>query len=611
MEYGLSRALLSKKKLVVIIALIGFTMFLACSSDNNEAETVIANLSTVSSLDSNVYVNEKEFDSTDDVLLNTVETAEGSTSRDSDIDLDTSTTPEFSDPEIGETDLEINVTSIVTESIPKGVYGGVLRFASEYEDLNQDVHFEVSPTLASFGPGIIYSRVLRFTTGPDVSQPSLDIECDVCESWQMTTPTSFKFKLRDGVRWHNEDALNNRILSSQDVVYSLSRQLTGPNSVLLGSISEISVVNDLEFVIDLKFPDADFIMGLADARSKILNSEVVDNNGYLTNSSMVGTGPWKLSADSRQGVHKFEKNQFYFESDFPYADGLNLYLIPDEMTRETSFVVGQLDAIHLNDTQLRQFESNFDVADYLFVPETGMGVEISLNPNTKPFDDIDVRKAVLSAIDPWSYISGIWSDAGYVSLGMPMINNDWLIDVNETSKYFNNISNAKSLLDRLSIDPVKIKVGKFGANYIEHAEMLKKDLTNVGFDVEIEEVSRIDFVDNVWKGGDYQIFIGPAPYVNSPNIYLFSVIHSEGLWHHGNPLVQELDLAIEIQSGEYDHTKRRLQHQRIQKLIWESFTRFMPVTRKSIWLVQDWLENFYPTSAGFEYNYLSESWIKQ
>ena len=37
MEYGLSRALLSKKKLVVIIALIGFTMFLACSSDNNEA----------------------------------------------------------------------------------------------------------------------------------------------------------------------------------------------------------------------------------------------------------------------------------------------------------------------------------------------------------------------------------------------------------------------------------------------------------------------------------------------------------------------------------------------------------------------------------------------
>ena len=116
-------------------------------------------------------------------------------------------------------------------------------------------------------------------------------------------------------------------------------------------------------------------------------------------------------------------------------------------------------------------------------------------------------------------------------------------------------------------------------------------------------------MDNVWKDANYDVFLGPAPYVNSPNIYLFSVVHSGGLWHHGNPLSKQLDVLIEEQSGEYDKSKRKLQYQEIQNLIWKSYTRFMPVTVSSTWLVNDWLENFYPTLAGFEYNYLSEAWL--
>ena len=62
---------------------------------------------------------------------------------------------------------------------------------------------------------------------------------------------------------------------------------------------------------------------------------------------------------------------------------------------------------------------------------------------------------------------------------------------------------------------------------------------------------------------------------------------------------EQLDVLIEEQSGEYDKSKRKLQYQEIQNLIWKSYTRFMPVTVSSTWLVNDWLENFYPTLAGF------------
>ena len=86
-------------------------------------------------------------------------------------------------------------------------------------------------------------------------------------------------------------------------------------------------------------------------------------------------------------------------------------------------------------------------------------------------------------------------------------------------------------------------------------------------------------------------------------------MHSEGLWNHGNPLSKQLDLLIEQQSGEYDESKRLTQYREIQNLLWESYTRYMPATVKSTWLVNDWLQNFYPTLAGFEYNYLSETWL--
>ena len=157
--------------------------------------------------------------------------------------------------------------------------------------------------------------------------------------------------------------------------------------------------------------------------------------------------------------------------------------------------MGSLDAIHLNDSQLREFESNFDKREYLRVPETGIGMEISLNPNKPPFDDINVRKAFYLAADPLSYINEIWPEAGYISLGIPLIHADWITTTQDTSKYFADITKSKELLKGVDIDTFTIKVGQFGEGYIEYAKRLQEDLINVGLQSNIEQVSRVDYVD--------------------------------------------------------------------------------------------------------------------
>ena len=131
-------------------------------------------------------------------------------------------------------------------------------------------------------------------------QPSLEIECDLCESWKMISPTRFEFRLKEEVKWHNTDSVTSEVLQSQHILDSIDLQLNGPNSILLGSISDISIINDLEFNIDLKIPDADFMLGLADARSRIINTEA----NTSVQSTRTGTGPWQIRNDGNRGVYK-------------------------------------------------------------------------------------------------------------------------------------------------------------------------------------------------------------------------------------------------------------------------------------------------------------------
>ena len=68
----------------------------------------------------------------------------------------------------------------------------------------------------------------------------------------MISPTRFEFRLKEEVKWHNTDSVTSEVLQSQHILDSIDLQLNGPNSILLGSISDISIINDLEFNIDLK-----------------------------------------------------------------------------------------------------------------------------------------------------------------------------------------------------------------------------------------------------------------------------------------------------------------------------------------------------------------------
>ena len=171
----------------VLISFIMCFTFLACSDRNTDSTVCTLDTSYEIDIGSNDEENLLESVTESDSISDTVIPTEVSNSEVTETNKNTSNVADS----IQQDSVDGSISEIVTpftgiDLDHEPLYGGTLKFSSEYTDYDlsyQNVHLQFTPTLSSFGPGVIYSRVLKFNTGPEVIQPSLEIECDVCESW--------------------------------------------------------------------------------------------------------------------------------------------------------------------------------------------------------------------------------------------------------------------------------------------------------------------------------------------------------------------------------------------------------------------------------------------
>ena len=504
----------------------------------------------------------------------------------------------------------------VPTPISGGRYGGTLQLASRQTISHLDVHQEVSPSLATWGPGIVYSRLMRFRTGEDVELPSLEVVCELCESWEMEDDRIFVFRLRRDIRWQDIPPVNGRLLTAEDIVYSYNRQRRAgwPNAPLLSNIETIEAPRPGTVRITLSAPDADFLIALADGHSKIVAKEAVEVSGDLTDGPVIGTGPWILSDDRRGSSFKFVRNPDYFEDALPFVDQLIIRTTTDSATRDAAFKLGAIDVQQMGPEEWERFRQSRPGAPVLMFKDAGTGLEVALNTSVPPFDDVRIRQAVFQAMDPWSAIEDIWLGGAFVSLGFPVVRGDWLLEDGEMREFFGQPELARQTIREAGKTvplPVTIKVGDFGDLYSAHAERIADEMRAVGFEPAIELVDRRAFGQEVWLGGDYQMMVGPNAPVSSPNGYLLPVLHSRGRWNTTRHQDAELDRLIEAQAQEYDPDVRRELVRRIQLRVLEQAYRVMPATRVAIWTWWPRLHNFYPNFAGSEYSHWARIWVAE
>ncbi|MEE8442744.1 MAG: ABC transporter substrate-binding protein [Dehalococcoidia bacterium] len=504
-------------------------------------------------------------------------------------------------------------TPTVTPTLPAPVFHGSIVMASPAAVHQLDVHQEATEALLSLGPGIVYSRLLRIQSGSDVALPSLAVECDLCSRWDHPDPLTYLFHLRPGIRWHNIAPVNGRELTAQDVVFSLDRLRTPgwPGAALLRAVTSVEAVDKLTISFRLAYPDADFLVELANGLAKVVAPEAVELHGDLREGPTIGTGPWVL-AQSSPDEFRFEANPGYYERGLPEVGSLTIVPSTDPSSRLAALFTGLVDLTTVDAEGWDRLEVPQVQLSRGMFPQPGTGILLGLNANKTPFDRLKVRQAIFQALDPWRALEDSWQGQGEVALGVPVVSGEWLLSEEEMRRYLANPDRVDALLTRVGTElPVTftLTVADYGDRYLALGEKYRVMLRDAGFQPTMNRINPRVYAEEVWDKGNFQAFLGPLPPIHTPNAFLFGLLHSRGRWSPTGYASEELDLLIEEQSTAEERRGDLVLE--IQRHVLDKAILFMPVTGTSLWAWHERVQGFAPNFAASEYFHWARLSVKE
>jgi peptide/nickel transport system substrate-binding protein len=475
-----------------------------------------------------------------------------------------------------------------------------------------------------------HSRLLRHKTGPGVVPGTFPIEGDLAESWSQPNETTYVFKLRRGVRWHNKPPVNGRELTADDVVYTVERFLTlkgNANAYMLASVAKVEPVDRYTVKFTLKEPFAWFLDAIANPMAlAVIAKEVVDKYGDLKKpEAVVGTGPYMLESYRPNTGITLVRNPNYFLSGLPYIDRVEMVVDEDNASRMAAFLTGKYDLgwefpgtinrtdwVQIKD-RLKQKRPNLKVAEF---PSNVMN-HISMRTDQKPFSDPRVRHAMSLAVDRQAIIDSPYEGVGVFNPPVPAGLKEWSIPMDqlgEDAKYYKaDPGEAKRLLAAAGYSngfPGPMCFTTYGSTVlVDIVQMVLKDLKAVGIDARLDQKEYGAYVSTCFYGKFDSMAFGPqTPYLD-PDNFLFGQYYPGELKnqsHINDPVIADL---LVRQRRTFDIPKRREVIYDIQKhLAKQQYYVQMPsAVYVAVW--EGALKNYGP-NLGYDYGgRLLHAWL--
>lgn len=236
---------------------------------------------------------------------------------------------------------------------------------------------------------------------------------DLAVSWENVNPTTWRFKLRDNVKFHNGDPF-----TAADVKYSLERVAKDAKLVENGNykqIKEVNVIDDRTVDIITHEAEPVLLQRLSRLGSSMLPSKYIQEKGFDEFlKKPVGTGPYKFSEWIRDDRVTLVKNDDYFGEKGKW-DKLVFRSIPEEATRVSELLTGGVDiAVQIPPTDMKRV-NNVNSTQTLTGPTTRV-MMLALRTTSGPTADPKVREAIDLAIDKKALISSLFEGEGKETL---------------------------------------------------------------------------------------------------------------------------------------------------------------------------------------------------
>jgi peptide/nickel transport system substrate-binding protein len=342
---------------------------------------------------------------------------------------------------------------------------------------------------------VVYANVFEGLTrfGPDGSiLPAL------AESWDVSEDgTVWTFELREGVTFHDGTAMD-----AEDVVFSLDRaraeDSVNAQKVLFEGIESVEAVDAATVRITLAAPDGDFDFNLAWGDAVIVAPESADGNA----TAPVGTGPFRFDRWVQGDRVELVANPEYW-GQAPALDRATFRFVSDPNAAFSALMAGDLDAFPV-------FPAPETLAAFAADPrfEVIVGTtegETILAMNNETLNDVRLREAIARAVDRQAVIDGAMFGYGTPIGSHFAPHNPDYVDLTDRSAH--DPERARALLAEIGEVPV-LRLMLPPPSYARRGgEIVASQLRDVGIETEVQNVEWAQWLEQVFRGHDYDLTI--------------------------------------------------------------------------------------------------------
>jgi len=506
--------------------------------------------------------------------------------------------------------------------------GGVFRLRGEDAATGFDPHLTVNHHRIATNLSFTHSRLVRWKSGAQVKPGTAPLEPDLAESWTQPSDTTWVFKLRPGVRWHNTPPVNGRELTAEDVKYTYERFLTvkgNPNRQMLAQVERIEALDRRTVKFTLKEPFAWLLDYLASTVMWIVPREAVEKFGDLrTAEACIGTGPWMLERYEPNVRLTFVRNPHYFIPGLPYADAVEAMVDDDPSSRLSAWLAGRYDfapeygqCVRRLDLDLaRQRKPGLRTQDFIVL----FGGVMAMKLDREPFRDVRVRRA-LALAQSWKEVleTNAWSlGHGVPNPAVPAALKDWAIPLDQLTPegrrlQEQNVAEARRLLGEaghaggLKV-PLEATLG-WSPDYADALQIVMRNLKSAGIEAELKQKEFAAFMSSTIFGKFERMAHSLRGGTPVADLALYSAhmpgqpLNSSGV---NDPRLTEMIL---LQRRTFDETRRRELLYDIQRYLAERvYYHYGPsVSAVAAW--EPYVKNFAP-NIGHDYGgRLMVAWI--
>ncbi|MEM7735618.1 MAG: ABC transporter substrate-binding protein [Deinococcota bacterium] len=377
----------------------------------------------------------------------------------------------------------------------------------------------------------------------------------LAESWQRIDDLTWEFTLREGVTFHNGEAL-----TAEAVAFTINRILDpeteSPIARGFAFIESIDVTGELNFTITTSSPQP-----LAESYFAELLTippgyfEEVGAEAFA--ESPIGTGPFVVDSWQRDVAVQMTANPDYWRG-LAGIDSLEFRPVPEALTRFSSLAAGEADLIvNVPASLVPSIESN----DALKLDTIAGARVIFIGMNTladSPVQDPLVRQALNYAVDVEAIIAGV---LGGLATPTTTLLTDIDLGYNAAlDPYPYDPERARELLAEAGYgDGLSLRLETPNGRYVSDvqvAQAIAAQLEAVGVTVDFEVREYGAYVGDLFAGNAPDLFLlGWGNAVFDADFILYPLTRTEGLLSfYSNP---DLDTFLDEGSTSVDADVRR------------------------------------------------------